>query len=95
MQVAQAKMCISYIPQNGGKQKLCALFQALDLERESGVLNGHKEWPENILQASVNPTITEIMLVTGLIYGRINCYMQRIWAAFVFAACTMKRLKLQ
>lgn len=68
MQVTQAKMCISYIPQNGGKQQLCGRVEnALDLERESGVLNGHKEWPENILQASVNPTITEIMLVTGLI----------------------------
>lgn len=96
MQVTQAKMCISYIPQNGGKQQLCGRVEnALALEGESGVLNGHKEWPENILQASVNTTITEIMLVTGLIYGRINCYIQRIWAAFVSAACTTKRLKLQ
>lgn len=97
MKVTQAKMCISHIPQNGGMQQLCGgrVENALALERESRVLNGHKEWPENILQASVNPTISEIMLVTGLIYGRINCYLQGIWAAFVFAACTRKRLKLQ
>lgn len=65
------------------------------LEGESRVPTGHKEWPENILQVSVNPTISEITLVRGLIYRKRKCTIRRNSAAFVFAACARKRLKLQ
>lgn len=59
MKATQAKVCMSHVPQNG---MLCGrLENALALEKESRVVNGHKEWPENILQASVNPVISEIL----------------------------------
>ena len=66
---------------------------ALALEGESRVLNGHKEWPENILQASVNPTTSEIILVTGLIYRKVNCNIQRNSAAFVLACLCKEEIK--
>lgn len=89
-------MCLSHIPENGGTQQLCGRVEnAVAVERESRVLNGHKERPENILQASVNPTVSEIILVTGLIDRKINCNIRRNTAGFGFAASARKRLKLQ
>lgn len=37
------------------------LENALALEGESRVPNGYKEWPENIVQASVNTKTSEIV----------------------------------
>lgn len=68
---------------------------AVALERQSRVLNGHKERPENILQASVNPTISEIISVVDLIYRKVKCNIRRNSAAFVLAVCARKRSKLQ
>lgn len=78
-----------------GYSSLCVCENALALERQSRVLNGHEEWPENILQASVNPTISEIIAVVSLIYRKVNCNIQRNSAAFVLAVCARKRSKLQ
>lgn len=55
---------------------------ALALEGESRVLNGHKEWPENILQALVNATISEIVLVTGLISKKIKLQYAEKFSSF-------------
>lgn len=85
-------MCISHIPGTGGIQHLCGRVEnALGSEGESRVLNGHEEWPENILQALINPTISETMLIADLIYRRIKCDIRGNSAALVLAACARKR----